>query len=101
MTAIRNEIRFLLNDREVRLTGVRSSDTLLDHPRLRDAFARVIAAARGRGKHVGIGGLGSRPDLVAEFVRMGARYVSTGTDLAFLAAACAAQAERVHALKTH
>ncbi len=34
MTAIRNEIRFLLNDREERLTAVRSSDTLLDHLRL-------------------------------------------------------------------
>jgi xanthine dehydrogenase small subunit len=34
VTAIRNEIRFLLNDREERLTDVRSSDTLLDHLRL-------------------------------------------------------------------
>ena len=34
MTAIRHEIRFLLNDREERLTEVRSSDTLLDHLRL-------------------------------------------------------------------
>jgi len=71
-----------------------------DHARVRDAYARVIAAARRHGRHVGIGGLASRPDLVAEFVRMGARYVSTGTDLGFLAAACAAQAARVHALRT-
>jgi xanthine dehydrogenase small subunit len=34
LTAIRNEIRFLLNDREERLAAVRSSDTLLDHLRL-------------------------------------------------------------------
>ena len=34
VTAIRDEIRFLLNDREERLTDVRSSDTLLDHLRL-------------------------------------------------------------------
>ena len=33
------------------------------------------------------GGLASRPDLVAEFVKMGARYVLTGTDLNFLLAA--------------
>jgi 2-keto-3-deoxy-L-rhamnonate aldolase RhmA len=70
-----------------------------DDPRVRDAFARIIAAARGRGKHVGIGGLASRPDLVAEIVRMGARFVSTGTDLGFLAGACAAKAREVHALK--
>ncbi len=34
MTAIRNEIRFVLNDREERLGAVRSPDTLLDHLRL-------------------------------------------------------------------
>jgi xanthine dehydrogenase small subunit len=34
LTATRNEVRFLLNDREERLTSVRSSDTLLDHLRL-------------------------------------------------------------------
>ena len=43
----------------------------------------IIAACRKHGKHCGVGGLATRPDLVAEFVRMGARYVSTGTDLAF------------------
>ena len=35
MTQVRNEVRFLLNDREERLSAVRSSDTLLDHLRLR------------------------------------------------------------------
>jgi xanthine dehydrogenase small subunit len=34
VTATRDEVRFLLNDREVRLKEVRSSDTLLDHLRL-------------------------------------------------------------------
>ena len=67
-----------------------------DHPRLRDAYARTIAACRKHGKHVGVGGLASRPELAAEFVRMGARYVSTGTDLGFLLAACTAKAKAVH-----
>jgi 2-keto-3-deoxy-L-rhamnonate aldolase RhmA len=66
-----------------------------DHPRLTEAFGRTIAAARAHGVHVGVGGLSSRPDKVAEFVRMGARYVSTGTDLAFLTGACAARAKQV------
>jgi 2-keto-3-deoxy-L-rhamnonate aldolase RhmA len=70
-----------------------------DDPRVRDAYRRVIDAARGRGKHVGVGGLASRPDLVAEIVAMGARYVSTGTDLGFLAAACAAKAREVRSLR--
>lgn len=66
-----------------------------DHPRVREAYAAVIAACRRHGKHCGVGGLASRPDLVAEFVRMGARYVSTGTDLAFLIGACTARARQV------
>jgi 2-keto-3-deoxy-L-rhamnonate aldolase RhmA len=69
-----------------------------DDPRVKDAYARIIGAARGAGKHVGIGGLAGRPDLVAQFVRMGARYVSTGTDLGFLTAACMQKAKDVHAL---
>jgi 2-keto-3-deoxy-L-rhamnonate aldolase RhmA len=49
-----------------------------EHAKLREAYATTIAVCRRHGKHVGIGGLASRPKLVAEFVRMGARYVSTG-----------------------
>jgi 4-hydroxy-2-oxoheptanedioate aldolase len=68
--------------------------------RVADAYTRTIAACRSRGKHVGIGGIGSRPDLIAEFVRQGARYISTGSDLTFLIDACMKQAQAVHALKT-
>ncbi|GAA4331283.1 aldolase/citrate lyase family protein [Pigmentiphaga soli] len=70
-----------------------------DEPRVRAAFERIIAAARANGRHVGIGGLASRPDLTAEFVRMGARFVSTGTDLAFLMAGAAAKARQVAEIK--
>ena len=66
-----------------------------DHPRLKDAFARSIAAARKVGKHVGIGGLASRDDLMTQFVAMGARFVSTGTDMAFLMNACTQRARFV------
>ena len=66
-----------------------------DHPRVREVYAATIAACRRHGKHCGVGGLSSRPDLVAEFVRMGARYVSTGTDLGFLIGACTAKAKQV------
>jgi 4-hydroxy-2-oxoheptanedioate aldolase len=66
-----------------------------DHPRLEDAFAHAITAARKVEKHVGIGGLASRDDLMTQFVRMGARYISTGTDLAFLLGACAQRARFV------
>ncbi|MGC2517759.1 MAG: aldolase/citrate lyase family protein [Burkholderiales bacterium] len=66
-----------------------------EHPRVRDAYARTLAACRKHGKHVGVGGLSTRPKLVAEFVKMGARYVSTGTDLAFLLAAATEKAKQV------
>jgi len=66
-----------------------------EHARVREAYARTIAACRKHGKHVGVGGLATRPKLAAEFVRMGARYVSTGTDLAFLLAESTARAKQV------
>ena len=70
-----------------------------DDPRVRDAYGRVIAACRSRGKHVGVGGLASRPDLVAEYVKMGGRYVSTGTDLSFLLGAASERARQVQEIK--
>jgi 4-hydroxy-2-oxoheptanedioate aldolase len=70
-----------------------------DHPRVREAYAKTIAACRNRGKHCGVGGLATRPDLAAELVKMGARYVSTGTDLAFLLGACTLRAKEVKDIK--
>ena len=69
-----------------------------DHDKVREAYARTIAACRKHGKHVGVGGLASRPQLVAEFVKLGARYVSTGTDLGFLMAGATKRAKEVQNL---
>ncbi len=66
-----------------------------EHPKVRDAYARTIAACRKYGKHVGVGGLSTRPKLAAEFVAMGARMVSTGTDMQFLLAAATEKAKQV------
>ncbi len=71
-----------------------------DHQLVKDAFSTAIAACRKHGKYCGVGGLSSRPDLVAEFVKMGARYVSTGTDLSFLLGACTQKAKQVHDMQT-
>jgi 2-keto-3-deoxy-L-rhamnonate aldolase RhmA len=70
-----------------------------DDPRVHDAYARTIAACRKHGKHVGVGGLASRPKLAAEFVAMGARMVSTGTDIQFLLAAASEKAKQVREIK--
>ncbi len=70
-----------------------------DHDRVHQAYERTIKACRKVGKHVGVGGLAGRPDLVAKFVKMGARYVSTGTDLGFLLAACTQKAKQVRDLQ--
>lgn len=70
-----------------------------DHPKVREAYERTIAACLKHGKHAGVGGLSSRQDLVSDFVRMGARYVSTGTDLAFLLGAATQRARQVTELQ--
>jgi 2-keto-3-deoxy-L-rhamnonate aldolase RhmA len=67
-----------------------------EHPKVRDAYARTIAACRKHGKHVGVGGLSTKPKLAAEFIAMGARMVSTGTDIQFLQAAMNEKARQVH-----
>jgi 4-hydroxy-2-oxoheptanedioate aldolase len=70
-----------------------------DHPRVREIYQRTIEACRKHGKHCGVGGLASRPDLMAEYVRMGARYVSSGTDLSFLLGAATARAKQIAEMK--
>ncbi|MGE0630277.1 MAG: HpcH/HpaI aldolase/citrate lyase family protein [Hyphomicrobiaceae bacterium] len=68
-------------------------DGQFDHPRVREAYQHTIDVCRRHGKHVGIGGLANEPALLAEFVRLGARYVSAGSDLQYLMASAAARAK--------
>ena len=68
-----------------------------DHPLVIEAFARTIEACRRHGTYVGIGGLGSRPDLMQRIVGMGARFVSLGNDLTFLLNGCAAATKAMRA----
>jgi 2-keto-3-deoxy-L-rhamnonate aldolase RhmA len=59
-------------------------DGQFEHELIRKAYHRTIEACRPRGKHVGIGGLASKPKLLAEFIKLGALYVSAGSDLQYL-----------------
>ena len=70
-----------------------------DHPKVREIYQTTIAACRKHGKHCGVGGLASRPDLMAEYVNMGARYVSAGTDLSFLLGAATERAKQIQEIK--
>ncbi|NIF56079.1 aldolase/citrate lyase family protein [Burkholderia sp. Ax-1724] len=63
-----------------------------EHEMIRDAYSKGMTACRKHGKHLGVGGLNSHPKLVAQFVEMGARYVSAGTDISFLLSAASAKA---------
>ncbi|TIQ18333.1 MAG: aldolase [Mesorhizobium sp.] len=64
----------------------------LDHPRVREAYLHVAAVCRARGRHLGVGGLNSRPELAKEMIRLGGRYVSAGSDTGFLMSAATATA---------
>jgi 4-hydroxy-2-oxoheptanedioate aldolase len=62
-------------------------DGQFEHPLVRQAYARTLEACQRLGKHVGVGGLAGKPALLAEFVKMGALFVSAGSDLQYLIAA--------------
>ena len=70
-------------------------DGQFEHPLVREAYQRTIAACSRHGKHVGIGGLSGKPKLLKQFVEMGARYVSAGGDIQYLMAAAAERARLV------
>jgi 4-hydroxy-2-oxoheptanedioate aldolase len=69
-----------------------------DHPYLREAYEHVIASCRRHGKHAGVGGLTARPQLMAEFVKQGARFVSMGTDQSLFLEAARSRAQWVRDL---
>lgn len=54
-------------------------------PEIMDAIARVIAAASANGKHAGIGG-DRNIERQRDYVRQGARFLTTQTDIGFLMA---------------
>ncbi len=67
------------------------------HELIRSAYARVIAAAGKVGKWVGVGGISDKK-LIAEYVKLGARIVATGTDVSMLMEAGTERAKFVGSL---
>ena len=65
----------------------------LGHSRVREAYEHVAAACRAKGKHLGVGGLNTRPDIAKDMIALGAHYVSAGSDTGFLMSAATAAAK--------
>jgi 4-hydroxy-2-oxoheptanedioate aldolase len=55
----------------------------LGHPKVDDAYARMIAACRTHGKWPGMGGIYDE-QLMRRYIDMGARFILAGGDLGFL-----------------
>lgn len=66
-----------------------------DHPKVDEIYQKVIDCCRRHGKHCGVGGLANRLDLMERYARMGARYISSGTDLSFLMNTAVARAAQI------
>jgi 4-hydroxy-2-oxoheptanedioate aldolase len=54
-----------------------------EHPLMVDAYEKVIAACRRHGKFPGMGGIYHEP-IMAKYIEMGARFILSGSDFAFL-----------------
>jgi 4-hydroxy-2-oxoheptanedioate aldolase len=67
-----------------------------EHPRVVDAFERLVAACRAHGKHAGLGGV-YEPRLIQRYIELGFRLVLAGNDLPLLLAAAKERAATVRA----
>ena len=70
----------------------------LDHPRVIEAFERITAACRAKGKHAGLGGVYT-PPLIERYVGMGFRFILAGSDLSFMLAGARERAAAVRAMR--
>jgi 2-keto-3-deoxy-L-rhamnonate aldolase RhmA len=69
-----------------------------EHPGMQQAMRDIFHAAARHDKYIGLGGLGSRQDLLAQYIAKGARFVSMGADLTLFANAAGACVEKFKAL---
>jgi 2-keto-3-deoxy-L-rhamnonate aldolase RhmA len=67
------------------------------HPRFLDAIASAAQASRAAGKALGIAGIRD-PELLAELVARGVRFISAGNDAGFFMEAAQAQVNRLRAI---
>jgi 2-keto-3-deoxy-L-rhamnonate aldolase RhmA len=67
------------------------------HARLRDAYAKMIAAARCHGKHPGMAGIFDEA-IMRGYIEMGARFVQGGSDLGFIQSGAKARSAFIRSL---
>jgi 2-keto-3-deoxy-L-rhamnonate aldolase RhmA len=68
-----------------------------DHPRVAQMYEKVIAACKRHGKHAGLGGVRD-PQLCKRYLKMGFRFMTTNSDLAFLLAGAGQRAAELREL---
>ncbi len=68
------------------------------HPEVRAAFAAVSAACHKHGKFMGMGAVADR-DVARAYIAMGSHMIMAGTDVAYLKAGAAAQADHFRAIE--
>jgi 2-keto-3-deoxy-L-rhamnonate aldolase RhmA len=70
----------------------------VDHPRVAEAYQRILAACRANGRHAGLGGV-YHPPLMERYLGMGFRFVLAGSDLSLMMAAASERAAVVRAME--
>jgi 2-keto-3-deoxy-L-rhamnonate aldolase RhmA len=70
----------------------------VDHPRVAEAYERILAACRANGRHAGLGGV-YHPPLMERYLAMGFRFVLAGSDLSLMMAAASERAAVVRAME--
>ncbi len=68
------------------------------NPRVIEAYETMIAACRKHGKFPGMGGI-YKPEQMKTYIDLGARFILSGSDFAFMMAGARAQEAAVRALK--
>jgi 2-keto-3-deoxy-L-rhamnonate aldolase RhmA len=68
-----------------------------DHPKMQDAFRRIAAACHRNGKFPGVGGIYDHA-IMQSYVEAGARFILSGSDLAFMIAGANARSSFLRSL---
>ena len=68
-------------------------------PRMQDVFRKIADACAAHGKAMGVGGARGDSALQQDLVRLGVRYLTTGSDVSYLMAAARAEVGALRAMK--